>query len=453
MKILNRLEIIAVFISSLFVSCNGKTEILNNQENLKYNAIQRIKCNADTSQTYGLYLPSNYNSNISFPVIFLFDPHGSGNFALEIFKEAAERYGYIIVASNNSKNGVGDLVYILEVLTRDVFQKYSIDKKRIYTAGFSGGGRVALSLAKESGYVKGVLTAGAGISRLDITQLKNKFDIYAIAGYGDFNYSEVAAISAQLNGTGWRYVISTFDGGHTWPPTSIINEAVQWFSLNAMREGLLQEDKIFIKEISEKYKYECDSLIKAGQYLDAEITCTKAISFLNAISSVKRFRKLLQKIKDTPEYKQESLQQEQYLQLESGLQSGYLNYLATPDTVWWKRELDNLNNSILNEQNHFARQMYMRMKGFLGIVLYTYINKAFSENNLTEIPKFIVVYKKLEPKNPDMFFFTAIMYDRNNEEPMAIAYLEKSIEMGFNDMSKLENLASKKLRDYFMGKL
>jgi hypothetical protein len=39
------------------------------------------------------------------PIIYLFDPLARGEVAVEAVRAAAEKFGYIVVASNNSRNG------------------------------------------------------------------------------------------------------------------------------------------------------------------------------------------------------------------------------------------------------------------------------------------------------------------------------------------------------------
>jgi hypothetical protein len=51
------------------------------------------------------------------------------------FKDAAEKYGYIVVGSNNSRNGPQPLSEIVRDLSADTHARFSIDDQRIYLAG------------------------------------------------------------------------------------------------------------------------------------------------------------------------------------------------------------------------------------------------------------------------------------------------------------------------------
>ena len=60
---------------------------------------------AQPEQTYALYLPSNYSAEHSWPIVYAFDPGARGNNPVELMRAGAQKYGYIIVGSNNSRNG------------------------------------------------------------------------------------------------------------------------------------------------------------------------------------------------------------------------------------------------------------------------------------------------------------------------------------------------------------
>ena len=67
--------------------------------------LERVVCADDPSQTYALYLPSAYSPERQWSVIFAFHPAARGPLMVEKFRAAAEQYGYIVAASNNSRNG------------------------------------------------------------------------------------------------------------------------------------------------------------------------------------------------------------------------------------------------------------------------------------------------------------------------------------------------------------
>src|ERR1700756_4760718 len=102
----------------------------------------------EPTQEYAIYLPTNYTADKKWPVIYFFDPHGVGNLPIKIYKQLAEKYGFVIAGTYNSKNGMqmNESGHAALSLMRDVDQRISVNNARIYTFGFSGGARVACSV-------------------------------------------------------------------------------------------------------------------------------------------------------------------------------------------------------------------------------------------------------------------------------------------------------------------
>src|ERR1700722_466491 len=114
--------------------------------------IDDVKCAAHPEQSYALYLPSNYSPQHAWPVIFAFDPRANGRSPVVQYQAAAEKYGYIIAGSKNSRNGPARVsMTAAQAMLEDLNSRFSIDSKRMYVAGHSGGARFSMDLAMGSG--------------------------------------------------------------------------------------------------------------------------------------------------------------------------------------------------------------------------------------------------------------------------------------------------------------
>jgi predicted esterase len=438
-----------LFYLSLFglclVSCEGKTPS-RLSKHLTYSEIKHVTELIDTLQSYELYFPSVEPGNKKLPLILMFDPHGSGTLAVEEAKEAAERYGYIVVGSNNSKNGIQNLSVVTNNLLADVLKRYPVDESRIYAAGFSGGGRVASSLALSSGKIRGIITCSAGLPNFNPLSATLKFEIYATAGKHDFNYDEVAAISGQMDKTDWRHLVTAFDGGHSWPPVSFINEAVEWFSLNAMRDGLLPKDKEMFKQIHDRLLTTAEGYLTSGQPISAAEACNKGIIELDGLYSLKHLRKKLEAIQKTEEYNLEKQRVEMVKIKELELRDAYMKNFNSQTAAWWANEINALNDRIAHEKDSLNRQMFSRVKGFLGIICYSYSGRAINSGDYSTAEKSLVVYQLAEPQNPDCYYYKALFFDRQNKSKEASENLILAIKLGFSDQSKIKELSGKTLK-------
>ena len=110
--------------------------------------IPSIQVGDQPEQSYALYLPTNYTAERRWPIIYAFDPGARGSVPLELMKEAAERYGFVLAGSNNSRNGDSkEESQAAQAMWSGTHAIIAIDDRRVYFAGFSGGARLAATLA------------------------------------------------------------------------------------------------------------------------------------------------------------------------------------------------------------------------------------------------------------------------------------------------------------------
>ena len=208
-----------------------------------------VRCLADPTQGYALYLPSQYSPDRAWPLLLVFDPRARGALAAERFVDAAETYGWIIAASNNSRNGAWEVsAAALTAMTKDLLNRHRIDERRIYAAGMSGGARVATQIAFGTGRIAGVIAASAGYP--DSQPRKSiPFPLYGTAGTEDFNWLEMKQLDHALKSP---HRVRIFDGGHVWLPKELAQEAIEWLELAAMRTNLRPLEKDLIAALYSK---------------------------------------------------------------------------------------------------------------------------------------------------------------------------------------------------------
>jgi len=205
---------------------------------------EKIICRADAAQSYALYLPSSFDRSKAWPLLVLFDPGARGPLAIGAFREAAEKYGWMIAASNTSRNGpLEDSLRAARALWADVHDRLPVDPRRVYAAGFSGGARVASVFPAAAGETfAGVVGCGAGLAGgLEPEKLKAGA-YFGLAGFGDFNYGEMKGLDRALDATGLPHRFFYFEGTHDWPPPVAAARALGWLEVEAMKRGLRAPD-------------------------------------------------------------------------------------------------------------------------------------------------------------------------------------------------------------------
>jgi dienelactone hydrolase len=209
-----------------------------------------VTCEQDAAQSYALYLPKAYTPDRRWPVIYAFDPMARGNLPVELMKAAAEKYGYIAIGSNNSRNGpVKTSLEAAQAIWNDSHKRFSIEEERRYATGFSGGARVATTLAHLCGdCIAGIVAHGAGFDNSYPPGKTTKFVFYGAAGNLDFNYTELIELDEALSELELPHRIRIFSGGHQYAPPEVWDEAFAWLELRAIRRGLRRADQNFIEQ-------------------------------------------------------------------------------------------------------------------------------------------------------------------------------------------------------------
>jgi dienelactone hydrolase len=231
---------------------------------------EKVVCAGDSSETYTLYLPSAYRPDRQWPLLFIFDPRGRATVAANVFVEAAERYGWILASSDNTRSdGAWEPnARAIQAMWPDVRGRYAVDARRIYAAGFSGGGSVAWALAREVGGLAGVIGSGMPM-RAEPGRPTGTFAFFGAAGRDDVNALDLKIIDSIVARRGDPHRLELFDGAHRWLPPELAMRAVEWFEVLAMREQRRPRDERLIGELLAKEMARAAAFEQAGAPLDA----------------------------------------------------------------------------------------------------------------------------------------------------------------------------------------
>jgi len=228
-----------------------------------------ISCAADPSQTYTLYLPPGYTRERQWPVLLIFDPRGRSVIAAELFREPAREYGWVLVSSNDTRSdGPWEPnVKAVNALWPEVHGRIAGDPARIYASGFSGGATVAHVLARESGQIAGVIACGGPLMSEFVEG--SETPVFATAGNLDFNFQALKGLDALLAAQHTPHQAVVFEGTHQWMPPSVARQAMEWFEVLAMKDGLRERDPELLETVFSNGVTSAEELSAAGQELEA----------------------------------------------------------------------------------------------------------------------------------------------------------------------------------------
>jgi predicted esterase len=238
--------------------------------------VEVVQAAADSTQSYAVYLPSRYDRAKRWPILFLMDPRGRALVPLNLFQEAAEERGYLLMSSYDTmSDGFREPNEVaIQAMVSDALDHLAIDTRRLYMVGFSGTAREAWEFASRiPDNVAGVIGFGAGLPGewMDRALAVPRGDVAYFGGAGttDFNYEELRELDAALDDTEIQHRIQFFDGSHEWAPRELCARAIDWMELQAIKADLRLDDAAWVEDLYSALLEEARTLEASGYLYEA----------------------------------------------------------------------------------------------------------------------------------------------------------------------------------------
>ncbi len=267
---------------------------------------EKVVCRADPGQSYALYLPPGYPGDKKWPIIYAFDAGARGALPLQHFKAGADKYGYIIVGSNNARNGPWEpIAQAAYAMWLDTQNRFAVDNKRVYATGFSGGSRVASTFNYIVNQpVTGIIGCGAGLNTsLQPGMIKPEI-YYGMVGLGDFNYREMMKLDKSFDAEGVEHCILVFPGDHRWPPEEYCLQALEWMEINAIKKGLKEKTESLVADLYKKTLDQANQLEQPENIFFAVSAYEAAEQLFSGLVDVDEFKNKALQLKNSKEFKQ-----------------------------------------------------------------------------------------------------------------------------------------------------
>jgi hypothetical protein len=445
-----------LFISYLIVAAASATALGQDAGLPLGQVIEKVICQSDAAESYALYLPSNYSPAKKWPILYAFDPMARGMVPVEKFKGVAEEYGYILVASNNSRNGPWPVsVYAAQAMWQDTHARFPLAPRRAYATGFSGGARVACALGRlGAGQVAGVIGMGAGFP-LGVGQGPSAdlpFLYYGAVGIRDFNYPELMQLDTTLTDLKIVHRVEAVNGGHDWPPPEACVAAIQWMELRAMKFGSREKDDTRISDWFKSRQEEAQRLRSAGNLAEA----FQRLQWLNedfeGLHDTAQIKAEIAQLDGSKELKkalkQESRRQER---IQAMVDTAYGEFHQALEPLqehggdpWQIREA--LQSLRLPDRVKLAEEQKDKDEGIAaerfvrGVLVHSYQEamEALARKDYAKARLNWMIASECAPESAQIHYMLARAHARNKANKEALAELRRAIEKGFTHREELE---------------
>jgi hypothetical protein len=187
-------------------------------------------------QRYQLYVPPDYQPGKTWPLLVFLSP-GDDPLGWRYWQKLCEDRDVFFCAAYGAGNNTppGQRIRLVLDVFDDVRRRYRIDPDRTYLSGFSGGGRLACTIAfAMPEYFGGVLAVSGANPPHHLDYLRHhaqdRLSVALVTGETDFNRREVEVLWAPLfRETGSRSRLWLAPGtGHEMPPEAVLAAAYTW---------------------------------------------------------------------------------------------------------------------------------------------------------------------------------------------------------------------------------
>jgi dienelactone hydrolase len=411
--------------------------------------ITTVATTAHPDQSYALFLPTNYTPDKSWPTVFCFDPRARGQVAIERFAEAAEKLGYIVVCSNNSRNGLNwtTIADIFTTFWDDVHNRFHVDEKRTFAAGFSGGSRLATTFATRCrGCLAGVIGCGAGFPGDIQPDPKTPFAYYGIVGVDDFNFGEMFELERRLSKFSAPYNFETFAGAHEWPPKESIERGLAWLSLQSIKSGASQPNKSFVEEQFNTRLNLAQGLLSNARFLDANRAFNSIVRDFQGMVDLGSTSRKADELSKSSEVKKESSTEEDLYRRQLR-EAGEIRMLwmkpAEPDSPQTGRpeastKLSQLRKTKEQPTDSKDRRLARRVLTHLTIESFETAQASLRKADyITALANYQLV-KEIDPKNANVHYEIARVFALKGQKNNAIQSLQEAVSLGFKDVTRLK---------------
>lgn len=414
--------------------------------------IDTVWAKHDRSESYALYLPSSYSKKRHWPVLYVFEPMARASLPLKFFKQAAEKYGYILVCSNNAKNGPWEpILDAADAMFVDTFSRFSIDSERVYTSGFSGGSRAAVSMAVITRKVQGVIGCGAGFSNVSAYRPSaiDNFVYIGLVGNKDMNYSEHLDVARSLDELRIENELLVFEGVHQWPPADELETAIAWLEIQRAKRSNQKPNDLLLDDMKNKVLKAAKQLESDDQILPAIEKYEFGINTLDSFVEVSDLNNRVEGLKNLKTYPRSLKKRQKLFAKEAKLKEKYIKsfaelHITRLDTAaglkgeaWWHNEIDylkRLSKGKDKQEHQMAERMINLIWARCAESSFSYLAKR--DNEMALILNNLWLYA--QPKSVWAYWNLAKVLALSAKHEESISALEKAVEYGLSRVKSLE---------------
>jgi len=424
---------ILVVILLLMTSCSKNASVFIDSQGNEFatkKVYETVKGLKDSSLNYAMVFPENYTGKELLPVLFLLDPHADGSFPVKKYSELANKYNYILVGSNVSRNGLSSALLQKHVrgLLGEITSRFKVDNKRLFVGGFSGGAKLAIMFAVQIPEFIGAIACGGSLPSANSGE--PQYYYVGIVGDKDFNYLEMRQSFGIYDQYGFDYTAVVFDGKHEWPPVETFEMGLIGFEIYSNKIKRKELSKEWLEELKQELITRAKNMADEGKIIDQYEILQQTKRWFYGLSSVTEIQKEINVLSQSRVFGQQLQQRQLLVKQELKLRMEFIKAIESRDFVWWQTELGKISKG--NQNSTEKTLVKQRLLNYISMASFMLVKNDLNDEKLDNALDKIKIYELVDPLNPDVYLMYAKYYLlMNNHGQMKLAYA-KAKDLGFN---------------------
>lgn len=408
--------------------------------------VDSLKVHDTIPETFALFLPRNFELRGKWPLMTVFDMKGNGGKEASKFVRIADRYGYVVAASN----AVHDSLTLTENIVRTkrmmdhLLNILPINKSRVYAVGLQDGGRFANLVPVLIKDVEGALSMNASLANIELLNSKNPFQFIGIVDKTDYNYPILLKDEKLLNNL--KFPNGILIGNSKDDDLNLrMDQAISYYELWAMAKGNIQRDSILIEELYQRDMRRIRKLLSNQQYLVANRAMAETITIFRTLRNTDSLRGQKKNLKRNRTFRVQKREEEAAFFKEALLREDFAYYLEEDvltynfnNLGWWNYQKSQI-DKFTNGTSVAVQQMGQRLNGYINALIADNIDLVRSQKVVDEEALvFLYMLKTIvSPKDFANYLKVASIASKNEDFGTALYYLEEALKNGFRSKEQL----------------
>lgn len=414
--------------------------------------VDNIKVSDSLQYSFSLLLPSKFNVNKKWPVVFIVDYNNIEKQVIRLMADIAEEKGYVLAASNNLSDtlSLSKNILAFSKTFNTIVGMLPIDENQIYTSGFNRAGRLASTIPAFISNIDGVLSYNSTVGNIDVINVKKPYQYVGITSSYNFNYTSMLATKEMLNKLKVPNQLLIEESTNDWPSKDALRKALCLFKMSAMAKGNATMDSLFVNNNYNTALNTINELVKANKLKKAKYLVDQSIIVYKPFKNIEALKdksnelrknkiyKSLKRAENNVRFKEQSLKSDFTYYVEEDAYTYNFNNLG-----WWAHQIKEI-EKFKNNTNQEQQKMGHRLEGYLVALTDDYIDTVLAEENIDyDALSFLYMLKTIvAPKDHKAYLKIISLSAKNNDFSTSLFYLEELLKNGYDNVGKLYELES-----------